>query len=123
LKPAPPWARIQAWKAVDKALGVLPAPAAVPFLTTRISAALKSANRPSSWLERLLVPASALVVALLGFWLGTLAAANSGSAAQDKAALAAVASTAYIDTFDAVPTASLGDAYFALAASGGGDGK
>jgi anti-sigma factor RsiW len=101
-----------------KALGESPSAKASPFFYTRIKAKLRaeeSAPRPSAWTERLLIPASALAIAVLGFWLGTIAGGNGDAQNQEATVQNPVASASYLDTFNSVPSASFGEVYFAMA--------
>jgi len=104
-------------RALSKALDVLPAAKASPFFYTRLKSRIQAGERVqrTPWTERLLIPASAAAIALLGFWLGTVAGGNGDAAKQENSSLNAAASTSYLDTFDSVPSASFGDVYFALA--------
>jgi anti-sigma factor RsiW len=113
--------RLQAEKRLWNTLGALPGAAPSPYFYTRLSARLREKERSSAAgrFERILVPASALAIALFGFWLGYLAGGNGEAASQTAQAQTAPASTAYLDTFDDIPAASLGDVYFALAGQNG----
>jgi len=98
-------------------LGVLPAAKTTPFFYARLQSKIREEERARRipWTERLLIPASALAIAVLGFWLGTIAGGNGDTPTQQTAAQNSVASTSYLDTFNSVPSASFGDVYFAMA--------
>jgi len=108
--------------ALWKALGTLPRAKASPFFYARLRTRIERSEiqamergRRISWTERLLIPASAAAIAVLGFWLGTIAGGNGDTVKQDTATQNSVASATYLDTFDSVPSASFGDVYFAMA--------
>jgi predicted anti-sigma-YlaC factor YlaD len=88
-----------------------------PFLTAKIRNRLRPEERPrrAPWTERLLIPASAVAIALLGFWIGIVAGGSSDTAKTESGSAYTVASASYVDTFDSVPSASFGDVYFTLA--------
>jgi predicted anti-sigma-YlaC factor YlaD len=100
-----------------KALEGLPAAKPSPFFYAKIRSQLQSEARiqRTPWTERLLIPASAVAIAAVGFWLGTIAGGNGDTLKQETATQSSVASTSYLDTFNSVPSASFGDVYFALA--------
>jgi predicted anti-sigma-YlaC factor YlaD len=103
-------------------LGVLPAAKASPFFYARLKSKMQRSKlqaeeraRRIPWTERLLIPASAAAIAVLGFWLGTIAGGNGDTQQLETATQNSVASTTYFDTFNSVPSASFGDVYFAMA--------
>jgi predicted anti-sigma-YlaC factor YlaD len=100
-----------------KVLEALPAAKPSPFFYAKLRSRIQSEERiqRTPWTERLLIPASAAAIAVLGFWLGTIAGGNGDTTKQDSYSLSTTASTSYMDTFDSVPSASFGDVYFALA--------
>jgi anti-sigma factor RsiW len=107
--------RLAEWEAVWKALDALPAAAPAPAFRGRLAARLRE-PRPqvSERLERFLIPVSAAAVALLGFWIGYIAGGRQASSAGVRDSISPIASTAYLDSFNSVPTASLGDVYLSL---------
>jgi anti-sigma factor RsiW len=100
-----------------KTLGESPSAKASPFFYTRLQARLRAGESAPRipWIERLLIPASAVAIAVLGFWLGTIAGGNGDALNQETAGQNQAASASYLDTFNSVPSASFGDVYFAMA--------
>jgi len=99
------------------ALGRMPDVKASPFFFPRLKSRIHAEERIQRipWTERFLIPASAVAIAVLGFWLGTIAGGNGDTQNQETALNSPVASTAFLDTFNSVPSASFGDVYFAMA--------
>ncbi|MBN2202379.1 zf-HC2 domain-containing protein [bacterium] len=108
--------RLAEWKAVWQALDALPAAAPSPAFRSRLAARIRESERPpvSERFERFLIPVSAAAVALLGFWIGYIAGGRQASSAGIPDSVSPIASTAYLDSFNSVPTASLGDIYLSL---------
>ncbi len=108
-----------------KTLGESPSAKASPFFYARLQARLRAeenAPRPAAWTERFLIPASAVAIAVLGFWLGTIAGGSGDAQKQETAAQKQetavqnpAAGASYLDTFNSVPNSSFGDVYFAMA--------
>ena len=109
-------ARVAEWEAVWTLLGALPEAKPAPHFRARLLARLHEPHLASyaEFLERILIPVSTAAVALLGFWIGYVAGGNGDASASPNEATSPLVSTAYLDTFDPVPTASLGDVYFAV---------
>jgi anti-sigma factor RsiW len=101
------------WKALEGFPGSEPS----PYFYSKLAARLRTEERKSEsgWFERLLIPVSAAAIAVLGFWLGSLAGSNGDAAGKQTLTSNPVASTSYLDAFDPVPAASFGEVYFALA--------
>jgi predicted anti-sigma-YlaC factor YlaD len=101
------------WKALEAVHAAKPS----PFFYARLQSRLQAEHRVqrTPWTERLLIPASATAIALVGFWLGTIAGGNGDTTKQEGNSSGTAATASYVDTFDSVPSASFGDVYFALA--------
>lgn len=107
--------RLAEWEAVWRALDALPAAAPSPAFRSRLTARIREPRPPvSERLERFLIPASAAAVALLGFWIGYMAGGRQAPSAGVQDSISPIASTAYLDSFNSVPAASLGDVYLSL---------
>jgi anti-sigma factor RsiW len=107
--------RLVEWEAVWKALDALPAAAPAPAFRSRLAVRLRESRPPvSERLERFLIPVSAAAVALLGFWIGYIAGGRQAVSAGVRDSISPIASTAYLDSFNSVPAASLGDVYLSL---------
>jgi predicted anti-sigma-YlaC factor YlaD len=104
-------------RTIWKALEALPAAKPSPFFYAKLRSRIQSEERlkRTPWTERLLIPASAVAIAIVGFWLGTIASANGDTSKQDGSLSSTIAAASYVDTFDSVPSTSFGDVYFALA--------
>ena len=96
-------------------LGSLPEARPAPYLSTRVIAETFGHRtvRTRHWIEQLLLPVSAAVVAMAGIWLGTLVGRN-GDATANGQKIEESAVLSYSDHFDDFPSASLSDAYFTL---------
>jgi anti-sigma factor RsiW len=107
--------RLAEWEAVWKVLDLLPAAGPAPAFRAGVLDRLRR-TRPSASdrIERFLIPVSAAAVALLGFWIGYMAGGNASASTRARESVSPIASTAYLDSFGSVPTASLGDVYLAL---------
>lgn len=101
------------WEVLEYFPGAEPAPYFYSKLTGRIKA--EKRRKESGWFERLLIPISAVVIAVFGFWLGNMAGGNGDTTVSKMLTSSPFASTSYLDTFDSMPAASLGEVYFALA--------
>jgi predicted anti-sigma-YlaC factor YlaD len=109
--------KIEEIESLWKALDVLPVANPSPYFYAKLASRIRAEERKpaSGWSERLLIPISAAAIAVLGFWLGTLAGNNGDTTGKKTLTTDPIVSTSYLDTFDSVPTASFGEVYLALA--------
>ncbi|MBN2029213.1 zf-HC2 domain-containing protein [bacterium] len=96
-------------------LSLLPEAESVPYFFTRLNARLTSekAGQRSKWIDRVLIPATAVAITILGIITGDIVGKN-GDAMAEQLTEDEIASALYLDSFDDFPTASLGEAYFDL---------
>jgi anti-sigma factor RsiW len=92
----------------------LPQAGPAPYLATRVLARAgeRAGDSPAGWFQRLVFPATAAAAVAVGLWLGSLTGRNGETAANVSAADETPVVLAYLDHFDDLPSASLGDAYF-----------
>jgi predicted anti-sigma-YlaC factor YlaD len=102
----------QSWHFLDS----LPEPEPPLYFYTRLKARLSSAarERKESWLDRVLIPVSAVVVVILGVFMGSVVGKNGKQVVQEVPAEDNIVSSLYLDHFDDFPTASLGEVYVNL---------
>ncbi|MFH1940674.1 MAG: zf-HC2 domain-containing protein [bacterium] len=103
----------QSWHFLDS----LPEPEPPLYFYTRLKARLSSAakEKRESWVERALIPVSAVVVVALGIFMGSIVGKNGKRLAQEVPAEENVISSLYLDHFDDFPSASLGEVFINLA--------
>lgn len=96
-------------------LSLLPEAESVPFFFTRLNTRLTSekTGKRSKWIDRVLIPATAIAVTVLGVITGDIVGKN-GELLAKQSAEDEIISTLYLDSFDDFPTASLGEVYFDL---------
>ena len=96
-------------------LSLLPEAEPVPYFFTRLNARLTSekAGKRSKLIDRVLIPATAIAVTVLGIITGDIVGKN-GELLAEQTVEDEIASALYLDSFDDFQTASLGEAYFDL---------
>ena len=96
-------------------LSLLPEAESVPYFFTQLNAKLTSekAGKRSKWIDRVLIPATAIAVTVLGIIMGDIVGKN-GELLAEQSVEDEIANALYLDSFDDFPTASLGEAYFDL---------
>jgi predicted anti-sigma-YlaC factor YlaD len=95
----------------------LPEAQPVPYFYTRLHARLVS-NHPKKqiqWMVRALLPASLAITVVVGIWLGNLVVKNSVNGVEETTSQAYNVSSIFLESFDDLPDASLGQAYFEFA--------
>jgi anti-sigma factor RsiW len=109
--------KLEEIESLRKALDGLPGANSSPYFYAKLASRIRAEERKpaSGWFERLLIPIFAAAIAVLGFWLGTLAGNNGDTTGKKTLTSYPIVSTSYLDTFDSVPTASFGEVYLALA--------
>lgn len=95
----------------------IPEAESAPYFYTRLKARIASEERRRrwGWVERVLVPASAVAVVILGVLVGSTVGRNGEGWAGEPSAEEKMVSSLYLDSFDDFPSTSLGEAYFGLA--------
>lgn len=98
-------------------LKLLPGPEPVPYFLTRLKARLSTGRKSrAAWFERLLVPGMAVVMIVLGVWMGSVVMRNGTASAADTAASEENPSLQHIDHLQDFPESSFGHVYADLAA-------
>lgn len=87
-------------------------PHAFVKIQARMATPVESAS--TSRLERFLVPASAAAALMLGIWVGSVVGKNGSAASYTTWT---TENTAYLETFDELPSGSLARAYIDLAST------
>ncbi len=103
---------------LDKAwnlLSLLPEAESAPYFFTRLRTKLttEKADKRSKLIDRVLIPATAVAVTILGIITGDIVGKN-GDAMAEQLTEDEIISALYLDSFDDFPTASLGEVYFDL---------
>jgi hypothetical protein len=101
----------QAWCLLDE----LPAPESVPYFYTRLKARME-AEKPEKgqkWIERILIPTSAVVAIILGIFMGSIVGSN-GNQQAEAAVVDEEFIASYLDSFEDLPSISLGEDYLDL---------
>lgn len=99
------------WQLLD----VLPDIEPVPHFYTRLMAKIRSERKTRpAWHERLWIPASVTIAAVLGIMIGSMVGENSEMAMQQPIAEEEVVDMLYLESFQDFPDASTGDALFSM---------
>lgn len=108
---------MEAWDLV----GNLPEPELDLYFYKRLEAKMVSGGgkRKLAWVDRVLIPASAVAVVILGIVVGSIVGSNGEWWAGELTVEEEMVSSLYLDSFDAFPSSSLGEAYFGLASQEG----
>lgn len=84
------------------------------FIRLKARMASEKKDRKERWIERVLLPASAVAVVGMGIFLGSLVGQNGDMVNGNLGVEEEWISALDLDRFDDVPSASLGDAYMEL---------
>ena len=97
-------------------IGALSLPEAAPYFYARLKARMKELEKKKrlSWVERVLIPASAVVVIVLGIFIGSTVSRNGNLQAANSSAEEELVSSLYLNSFDDFPNSSLGEVYIEL---------
>ena len=100
------------WEILD----CLPEAELPPHFYLRLKSRMASGieDRSESWIQRVLMPASAVAVLAMGILIGSLVGKNGDMINGSMGAEEEWISALYLDRFDDVPSSSLGDAYMEL---------
>ena len=101
----------QAWDLLDE----LPAPESVPYFYTRLKARMEAEKQEKGqkWIERILIPTSAVVATVLGIIVGSIVGSN-GNQQVEATGLDEEFIASYLDSFEDFPGVSLGEVYLDL---------
>lgn len=110
-------ALMEAWDLV----GTLPEPELDFYFYKRLEARMAPGGekRKSVWVDRVLIPASAVAAVILGIVVGSIVGRNGEWWAGELTVEEEMVGSLYLDSFDAFPNSSLGEAYFGLASQEG----
>jgi predicted anti-sigma-YlaC factor YlaD len=109
--------RLQSLKNTWEIVGILPDPEPVPYFYTRLKRRMASQEKEEAltWIDRVLIPASAVVALALGLLVGNIVGRNGDMRYQSPILEEEVVDSLQLDNFDDFPNASLGDALFTMA--------
>ena len=112
---------LQALKEAWELIGTLPEPELDFYFYKRLEARMVQGGekRKSAWIDRILIPASAVAAVILGIVVGSIVGRNGEWWGWDTAVEEEMVGSLYLDSFDAFPSSSLGEAYFGLASQEG----
>ena len=104
---------VTSWDLLD----TLPTPEPVPYFYTRIKNRMASGEKERKWrwVDRILIPASAVAVIIFGIVVGSIVGRNGSRLTGEITTEDEMVNSLYLDTFDDFPSASLGDVYFTIA--------
>ncbi len=97
-------------------MGTLPLPDPDPYFYARLKARMKAREkkRKASWVEQVLIPASAVAVIVLGVFIGSTVSRNGNLQVANSSAEEELVSFPYLNSFDDFPDSSFGKVYIEL---------
>ena len=100
------------WEILDLLAGAEPD----PYFYTRLKArrASDKRERRESLIGHVLVPVCSVIVVMLGITMGSLAAKNGDAIAVESSVEEEMVNTLHLDSFNDLPTTSVGEAYYNL---------